>query len=293
MSNAQRPPQQTTLTQYQLRSINSECYFESLSSSRNKRRLLNKRAIRYARVMDKAVTPSCDRKKSSVMAEKQSITLGDQSDATDDDFEPKRKRMEKETKKKPVSATISSISPSPKARKTIDIDSDASDVSVALLKERVKPDRPSSNQMGINSHNRVNRVKKRPISASLSRISPSPKSPKSSKTIDIDSDASEVSGSLLREQVQPGRPSSNQMGINSQHPETYVIEMTRDTMIRSFNVLHEKNIQLEHTVRNAKKEVRYLRRQLDRIHESSIQPSMSDIARFQLVEDGHYDSDTE
>ena len=52
-------------------------------------------------------------------------------------------------------------------------------------------------------------------------------------------------------------------------------------------------MQLEHTVRNAKKEVRFLRMQLDRIHQSSIQPSMSDIERSQSVVDVHFDCDTE
>ena len=97
----------------------------------------------------------------------------------------------------------------------------------------------------------------------------------------------------MKEEVKPDRPSPNEMGINSQHPETYAIQMTREMMIRSYNVLHEKNMQLEHTVRNAKKEVRFLRRQLHRIHQSSIQPSMLDIERFQLVEDVHFDCDTE
>ena len=135
--------------------------------------------------MDKAVTPKSDPKKSRLTANKKSITLENESDDSYEDFEPSHKRKQIETKKKSLSATVSTISPSPKSRKNININSDASDVSVELLKEEVKPDRPSSNEMG----------------------------------------------------------------INSQYPETYVIEMTRDTMIRSFNVLHEKNIQLEHTVR--------------------------------------------
>ena len=100
--------------------------------------------------MDKAVTPKFDPKKSSMTAKKKSITLANESDDSDEDFHPSRKRKQIETKKKSLSATVSTISPSPKSRKNININSDASDVSVELLKEEVKPDRPSSNEMGIN-----------------------------------------------------------------------------------------------------------------------------------------------
>ena len=68
--------------------------------------------------MDKAVTPKSDRKKSRVTANKKSITLVNESDDSDEDFEPSRKRKLIETKKMSVSATVSTISPSPKSHKT-------------------------------------------------------------------------------------------------------------------------------------------------------------------------------
>ena len=78
--------------------------------------------------------------------------------------------------------------------------------------------------------------------------------------------------------------------IRQVESKSHFVEMTHDTLIWSYNMLHEKNIQMGHMIRNCKKEVRYLRRQLEMVHTASTQPKFSDIAHFELHEDKEYDS---
>ena len=63
------------------------------------------------------------------------------------------------------------------------------------------------------------------------------------------------------------------------------LEMPHDCLISSYNALLSRNMAMENTIQNAKKEVRVLRMQLDEIHKMSVQPSVLNIAQYPLDED--------
>ena len=71
---------------------------------------------------------------------------------------------------------------------------------------------------------------------------------------------------------------------------SHYLEIPNDLLIRSYNALHEKNVRMEETIRNAKKEIVYLRRRLYHLHESSKQPTMDDITNYKSNDDDNSDS---
>ena len=82
-----------------------------------------------------------------------------------------------------------------------------------------------------------------------------------------------------------GRVGGNSEEVCVLPSSSHFIEIPNDCLISSYNALLRRNMQLENTVQNAKKEVRVLRLQLDESHKMSTQPLVANIMAYPLDED--------
>ena len=253
MDNGSWPSYQSTLTQYQVCIANKKGHFESLLLSRHKNK------TRRDQTSDKgSVMQSSSRSRSVVTRPDVAETKFTSPNKNTRDFDPDDPNGDFQPRKK-----ISSNN-----RMTENV---LADLDIVVSSPPIKKDTGHDSKTDA-THNSDDSE----ISYDLFLTNSSPSNTKSTPKIRQLQRANRTEGAVDE--------------IKRIKTPSHYIEIPHDYLIRSFNLLHEKNQQLEHTVKNAKKEVRFLRRQLDQVNELSQQPSMSDIAAFQLVEDGEYDS---